>query len=88
MKKPKTKTAVKPSKEKEFEKELKKVGNRIKDLRTKGGYTSYEIFAFENNINRAQFGRYERGEDLRLSSLLRILKALKVTPGEFFGEGF
>ena len=88
MKKATKKTPTKPAKVNEFEKDLQKVGNRIKALRIKRGYTSYEIFAFENNINRAQFGRYERGEDLRLSSLLRILKALKVSPEEFFSEGF
>jgi transcriptional regulator with XRE-family HTH domain len=84
MKKPKTKIAHKAKKEREFEKDLKKVGSRIKELRIKMGYTSYEIFAFDNNINRAQFGRYERGEDLRVSSLLKILKALNVSPAEFF----
>ena len=88
MKKAAKKTPIKPAKGNEFEKDLQKVGNRIKELRIRRGYTSYEIFAFDNNINRAQFGRYERGEDLRISSLLRILKALKVSPLEFFSEGF
>jgi transcriptional regulator with XRE-family HTH domain len=70
------------------EKELHLVGNRIKQLRIKAGYTSYETFAFENDIHRAQFGRYENGTDLRLSSLFRVLKALGVSPKEFFSEGF
>lgn len=68
--------------------ELKKLGERIKQLRIKKGYTSYEIFAFENNINRAQFGRYERGEDLRFSSLLKVTKALGISLKDFFKEGF
>ena len=55
----KRKLAVKsPSKrenaDEETEKELSKLGDRIKQLRVKKGYTSYEIFAFENGINRAQ----------------------------------
>ena len=74
--------------EKEFEVDLQRVGNRIKQLRLKAGYTSYEIFAFENNINRTQFGRYEKGEDLRISSLFKVLHALKVTPKEFFSDEF
>lgn len=74
--------------EQEFEADLKKIGNRIKQLRIKAGYASYEVFAFENNINRTQFGRYEKGEDLRVSSLLKVLQALRVTPKEFFNEGF
>lgn len=71
-----------------MEQELVKLGDRIKQLRIKKGYTSYEIFAFENGINRAQFGRYERGEDLRYSSLLKVIRALGVTQREFFSEGF
>lgn len=88
MMKPKKKAATKSARIGEFDKDLQRVGNRIKALRIKRGYTSYEIFAFDNNINRAQFGRYERGEDLRVSSLLKILKALKISPAEFFGDGF
>lgn len=68
--------------------ELKKLGARIKALRIKKGYTNYENFAFENDIPRAQFGRYERGEDLRYSSLIKVIKALGVTQKEFFGDGF
>ena len=66
----------------------KKLGQRIKDLRIKKGYTSYEYFAYEHNISRAQFGRYEQGQDLRFSSLIKVLKALDITLQEFFNEGF
>lgn len=67
---------------------LKKVGKRIKDLRIKEGYTSYEYFAYEHEIPRAQLGRYERGQDLRLSSLAKIVNAFGMTMQEFFSEGF
>lgn len=76
------------SKELSTEKTLKSLGERIKSLRIKKGYTSYEYFAYEHNISRAQFGRYERGEDLRFSTLLRIIKAFDMTLEEFFSEGF
>jgi predicted transcriptional regulator len=68
--------------------ELKKLGERIRSLRIKNGYTNYENFAFENDIPRAQFGRYERGEDLRYSSLIKIIKAFRISVKEFFSEGF
>ena len=68
--------------------DLIKLGNRIKALRIKRGYTSYEYFAYEHNISRAQFGRYEKGEDLRYTSLLKVVKALDMTLEEFFSEGF
>lgn len=68
--------------------QLKKLGARIKDLRTKKGYTSYEYFAYEHDISRAQFGRYEQGQDLRFTSLVKIVEAFGMTLSEFFGEGF
>jgi transcriptional regulator with XRE-family HTH domain len=71
-------------KELSVEQELEKLGKRIKQLRIEKGYTSYEYFAYENDISRAQFGRYEKGEDLRYSSLLKVIKAFDMTVSEFF----
>jgi len=64
------------------------LGERIKALRLQRGYTSYEYFAYEHNISRAQFGRYEKGQDLRFSSLVKIVNAFGLTIQEFFNEGF
>lgn len=66
----------------------KQLGERIKALRLERGYTSYEYFAYEHNISRAQFGRYEKGQDLRYSSLVKIVTAFEITLQEFFSEGF
>lgn len=68
--------------------QLKKMGERIKQLRIKKGYKSYEYFAYEHDISRAQFGRYEQGQDLRLSSLIKVVNALDISLKEFFSEGF
>jgi transcriptional regulator with XRE-family HTH domain len=68
--------------------DLQQLGKRIRDLRIKKGYTNYENFAFEHNIPRAQFGRYEQGHDLRYSSLLKVVRALGMTMEEFFSQGF
>lgn len=70
------------------EEDLKKLADRIRSLRIKKGYSNYENFAYEHDIARAQYGKYEKGEDLRYSSLLRVIRALGVTPKEFFSEGF
>ena len=70
------------------EEALKKLGKRIKQLRIQKGYTSYEYFAYDHDISRAQFGRYENGEDLRFSSLLKVVNALDVSLEDFFSEGF
>jgi transcriptional regulator with XRE-family HTH domain len=64
--------------------QLVKIGQCLRELRIKKGYTNYEQFAFDNNISRAQYGRYEKGQDMRLSSLLKVLQALQTTPEEFF----
>ncbi len=69
-------------------KQLQNLGKRLRQLRKEKGYTNYELFAFDNNIPRAQYGRYEKGKDLRFSSLLKVLKALDITLEEFFSEGF
>ncbi|UKB78313.1 helix-turn-helix domain-containing protein [Chryseobacterium sp. MEBOG07] len=76
--------------DKEFLKEevLKKLGKRIKQIRIAKGYSSYEYFAYEHNISRAQYGRYEKGEDLRFSSLAKVINAFGMTMMEFFAEGF
>lgn len=81
-----SKKAAKPKKV--VSKDLKQLGERIKSLRIERGYGNYETFAYENGLPRAQYGRYERGEDLRYSSLLKIVKAFGITMEEFFSEGF
>ena len=82
------KRAVKKSANKQTDKRLIKLANRIRQLRTEQGYTNYEYFAYEHDIPRSQFGRYEKGEDLRFTSLLRVVKAFDMTLEEFFSEGF
>jgi transcriptional regulator with XRE-family HTH domain len=68
--------------------QLSNLGMRLRKLRIDRGYTNYEQFAFEHNLPRAQYGRYEQGQDLRFSSLLKVLRALNITLEEFFEEGF
>lgn len=76
--------------ESDFSKEevLQKLSKRIKELRIAKGYSSYEYFAYEHNISRAQYGRYEKGEDLRFSTLAKIINAFDMSMSEFFAEGF
>lgn len=69
-------------------KDLTKLGIRIRELRKAKGFANFEHFAYEHGFSRAQFARYEKGEDLRYSSLLRVVRALDMTMEEFFSEGF
>lgn len=64
------------------------LSKRLKDLRVRAGYSNYEVFAYDAGIGRAQYNRYENGQDIRYTTLMRICKALGTTPNEFFSEGF
>ena len=70
------------------QRQLQNIGKRMQELRKKKGFKNYEIFAYENDLPRAQYGRYERGQDLKVSSLLKVLKGFDITLKEFFSDGF
>ena len=70
--------------EKEINDKLKDIANKIKQLRKDKGYTSYETFAFDNEINRVQYWRIENGHNITLKSLLKILSIHNVTIENFF----
>ena len=63
---------------------LKKIGERLKYFRKKAGYNNYEYFAYDHNISRPQYGKYEAGTNIQLNTLIKILKAMNVTLEEFF----
>ena len=66
---------------------LKEIGERLRYFRKKAGYTNSEYFAYEHNISRPQYGKYEAGANIQLNTLMKILKALNVSLEEFF-SGF
>lgn len=66
--------------------ELDKLAHRIKQLREQIGYKSYETFAYEKGLPRAQYGRYEKGENMKYLNLLKVIRALGVSPADFFAE--
>ncbi|MDH7464678.1 helix-turn-helix transcriptional regulator [Chitinophagaceae bacterium 26-R-25] len=79
-----SKKNIKPNEE-TFDDFLIRIGERLKKQRQSNGFNSYEQFAFEHNIGRAQYGKYEKGtEDLRLSSLYKVLQALDISWEDFF----
>ena len=85
------KDLAKPSKIKVSKKDnedIKKLAQRIKTIRKSLGYTNADFFAYENEITRSQYARYETGEDIRFSSLMKLIRAFKMTAEEFFKEGF
>lgn len=73
---------------KEEEKLLRLIGKRIRELRINAGFNSQEAFAYEANIPRAQYGRYEAGTNITILSLSKIIKFHKISLEEFFSQGF
>ncbi|MGQ0828138.1 MAG: helix-turn-helix domain-containing protein [Bacteroidota bacterium] len=57
---------------------------KLKEMRIKRGYSSYERFATENEIDRKQYWRMENGANITLKSLIKILNIHKVSMKEFF----
>ena len=67
-----------------YEKRIGKIADRLRKLRKEAGYTSYENFAFDNDIPRVQYGRMETGVNFRIATLMRVLEVHKMTLEEFF----
>ena len=68
------------------DKRLLSICQKIKKLRIKAGYTSYETFAFEHDMPRVQYWRLEKGANFTMKSLLRVLDIHNMTLDEFFKD--
>ncbi len=60
------------------------IGNRIKELRIKAGYTSYAKFAIEHNFENKSVWRWENGQNYKLNTLSLIADIHGITLEEFF----
>ena len=72
--------------EAQFEDLLSKIGMKLKQMRIKKGYTSYEMFAWENKLSRIQYWKMERGTNCTLKSLSRVLEIHHLTIDQFFKD--
>lgn len=72
--------------EKQLDNRIITICNKIKNLRINAGYSSYEQFAWDNDINRVQYWRMEKGINFTMQSLLKVLDAHKITVNEFFKD--
>jgi len=70
----------------ELDKEILQVAEKIKTLRVKAGFTSYETFAFTHDINRVQYYRIEKGQNITLKTLIKVLKIHELTLQDFFKD--
>lgn len=60
------------------------IGKTLKELRVKAGYRSYEQFAWDNELNRVQYWRMEKGVNITMKSLLKVLDVHNQTLIDFF----
>lgn len=65
---------------------FERIGARIREIRKARGYTNHDTFAYEHELDRTQYSKYERGADMRLSSLIKVLAALEISLAEFFED--
>jgi len=69
-----------------MDKRILKIAKRLKALRIAKGYTSYENFAWDNNIPRVQYWRMEKGTNFTIKNLLRILDVHNLSLNDFFAN--
>ena len=65
---------------------IQKIADKLKELRIERGYSSHENFAWDNNLNRVQYWRIEKGTNITMKTLLSILDIHKITLSEFFDK--
>lgn len=70
----------------EYESIQVKVSKKIKELRIKKGYSSYENFANDFNLDRKQYWRIENNSNITLKTLENILKIHDISVSEFFSD--
>jgi predicted transcriptional regulator len=61
------------------------IAEKLRELRTKK-YSSYEDFAFSNNIPRVSYFRLEKGCNFKIQTLIKILDIHEMTLAEFFSD--
>jgi transcriptional regulator with XRE-family HTH domain len=65
---------------------IKKIAERIRDLRKTKTKKSVEDFAIDNGLNRVQYWRLEKGINFTIVSLLKVLTVHKMSLSEFFKD--
>ena len=56
-----------------IEENLAKIAAKIKQLRKDKGYSSYETFALDHDLDRKQYWRIEKGANVTIATLLKII---------------
>jgi hypothetical protein len=70
--------------EKQVDKRIIKIAEKLKKMRVAKGYKSYDVFAWDNDISRVNYWRMEKGHNFTMETLLKILDVHKISLEEFF----
>lgn len=63
---------------------LKRIAERLREVRRQKGHSSFEYFAYEYDLNKATVGKAETKGTVQLATLLKIMEILEISPEEFF----
>jgi transcriptional regulator with XRE-family HTH domain len=67
------------------QKVLEKIGERLKILRIRKSYTSYEHFAIEHDLSRMHYWNIEKGKaNITIKTLVKILAIHQISIEDFF----
>jgi transcriptional regulator with XRE-family HTH domain len=64
----------------------KKIGHKLKELRIKANYTSYEDFAMSHELSSRYYWAVEKGKSVSISYLIKLLNIHNVSLEEFFKD--
>lgn len=67
---------------------INNIASKLKKIRIEKGYTSYENFAYQNDLPRVQYWRMEKGTNFTIKNLLKILEIHQMSLEEFFSKDF
>ena len=65
---------------------IKNMAAKLRELRIAKGYSNHETFAWDNELNRVQYWKVEKGSNITIKTLLRILDIHHLSLSEFFKE--
>jgi len=66
---------------------IKGIGDKLKSLRIRAGFTSYENFAIEHELSARYYWEVENGKNISLHYLFKLLRIHEISLDEFF-KGF
>lgn len=71
---------------KEIDPRTQAICNKIKQLRIEAGYTNYENFAWDLEMSRSFYFKVEKGHNMTIETLLRILDSHEIQIDDFFSD--